>query len=90
MSTRLTIISEIQLIADERKKKLAPLTDDLMLLESGLDSLEFAILVARLEGLLGFDPFAAADEAYYPVTLGDFIGFYEKGARPVGRSSVAR
>jgi hypothetical protein len=60
---------------------LPPLNDDLPLLESGLDSLGFAILVARLEDQLGTDPFAAEGEVAFPVTLGDFIGLYE-GAVP--------
>lgn len=53
------------------------LTDDLVLLESGLDSLGFAILVVELEEELGFDPFSLSDEAYYPQTLGEFKAFYE-------------
>ena len=81
MSVKLTIISQIEQIATEQNKKLAPLTDDLVLLESGLDSLAFAVLVARLEDALGFDPFTASDDVYYPVTLGDFIRFYENGSR---------
>jgi acyl carrier protein len=80
MTIRLTITREMQQIAQEQSKTLAPLTDDLALLESGLDSLGFAILVARLEDALGFDPFTAADDVYYPVTLGDFVQFYEKAA----------
>jgi acyl carrier protein len=80
MSTRLTIISQIRRVAEEQKQKVAPLTDDLILLQSGLDSLCFAILVARLEDALGFDPFTGTDDAYYPVTLGDFIKFYENAA----------
>lgn len=77
MSTRLTILNMIQEIADNQGKKLKPLTDDLVLLESGLDSLCFAILVARLEDALGFDPFTASEEAYFPVTLGDFVKSYD-------------
>jgi acyl carrier protein len=77
MSVRSTIISQIQQIAVEQNKKLAPLTDDLLLAESGLDSLALAVLVARLENLLGFDPFTASSDVYYPTTLGDFIRFYE-------------
>jgi len=71
----------MQKIADEQSKKLAPLTDDLNLLESGLDSLCFAILVARLEDELGWDPFSASDDIRYPVTLGDFVSFYENAAK---------
>lgn len=64
-------------IAAEQKRKLPPLSDDLVLHESGFDSLCFAILVARLEDQLGVDPFTAADDAFFPVTLGDFIKAYE-------------
>lgn len=53
------------------------LTADSVLLESGLDSLGFAILVVRLEETLGFDPFVLSSEAYYPRTFGDFVAFYE-------------
>lgn len=49
---------------------------DTVLLETGLDSLGFAILVTRLEEELGFDPFSLETEAYYPVTYGDFLKFY--------------
>jgi acyl carrier protein len=78
-----TVISQIQQIAAETKKSLPPLTDDLVLLDSGLDSLAIAILVARLEETLGFDPFTESDDISYPVTLGDFIGVYEKAAKNV-------
>lgn len=81
MAIKSTITLEIQKIANEQNKKLAPLTDDLILLESGLDSLCFAILVARLEDTLGIDPFSASDDISYPVTLSDFIRFYENASK---------
>ena len=77
MSVKQTIVSQMQQVADEQKKSLSPLTDDLILLDSGLDSLGFAILVARLEDTLGVDPFTASDDVYFPVTLGDFVRVYE-------------
>lgn len=77
MSTKLTVYKLIEDIAADQHKKLAPLSDDLVLLDSGLDSLCFAILVARLEDTLGIDPFTASDDAYFPVTLGDFVKSYE-------------
>ena len=80
MSIRLTVLERIEQVAAEHGKKLAPLTDDLVLMESGLDSLCFAILVARLEDELGFDPFTASDDVYFPVTLDDFVSFYEAAA----------
>jgi acyl carrier protein len=59
------------------------LLDDTVLLESGLDSLGFAILVTRLEEELGYDPFTLMQEAVYPTTFGDFVEIYTKYA-PVG------
>jgi acyl carrier protein len=87
MSVKATVISEIQRIAEDDTKSLPPLTDDLVLLDSGLDSLGIAILVARLEETLGFDPFSETDDMAYPVTLGDFIRFYERAAQSHGVDS---
>ncbi|OLC49434.1 MAG: acyl carrier protein [Acidobacteria bacterium 13_1_40CM_65_14] len=81
MSIMEIVICEIQQIAAEKKGNLPPLTDDLVLLESGLDSLGIAILVARLEETLGLDPFTESDDISYPVTLGDFVRFYENAAK---------
>jgi acyl carrier protein len=74
---RAAILAAFQEVAKEQKKKLAPLKDDLALLDSGLDSLCFATIVARLEDKLGIDPFSAGDEVDLPITLGDFIKCYE-------------
>lgn len=77
MSVRTTILEEMRRVATEQKKTLAPLDDDAPLLTIGLDSLCFAILVARLEEALAIDPFGASDEVELPITVGDFIQFYE-------------
>ncbi|HEY6516053.1 MAG TPA: acyl carrier protein [Steroidobacteraceae bacterium] len=66
-------------VAREQQRRLAPLTDTLRLVESGLDSLSFALIVARLEEALGYDPFDTA--ASFPVTFGDFVSLYEKYPR---------
>ena len=44
----------------------------------GVDSLAYAILVARLEQKLGIDPFTSNPDAGYPETLGDFVAAYEE------------
>ncbi len=80
MTAKLTIMSELRKVADEQARTLAPLSDDLVLLDSGLDSLCFAILVARLEDKLGLDPFSVSEDATFPVTLGDFVKAYERAA----------
>ena len=81
MSIRSEVITQVKLVAQEQDKRLAPLADDLALLDSGLDSLCFAIIVARLEDLLGIDPFSTAEDTGFPVTLGEFIKFYENAAK---------
>ena len=59
MSLRSQIISQFESVAKEQNQNLPQLSDNLVLLESGLDSLCFAVIVARLEDELGFDPFTA-------------------------------
>jgi acyl carrier protein len=76
VSVRSTITSEFQQVAIEQERSLAPLADDLPLAESGLDSLSFAIIVARLEDSLGINPFAAA-VVRPPRTFGAFVSLYE-------------
>lgn len=56
------------------------IVDDAILLETGLDSLGFAILVALLEEELDYDPFQLMDEPIYPTTFGEFLAIYEKYA----------
>ena len=76
MSVKQDVLAQFEQVATQQKKKLAPLDDDLVLLDSGLDSLCLAIIVARLEDALGVDPFSA-DDSEFPVTLGDFVRLYE-------------
>jgi hypothetical protein len=80
LALRSEVVAEFERVAREQGKTLAPLTDDLVLLDSGLDSLCLAIIVARLEDTLGLDPFSRGDDAAFPITLGDFIRLYEDAA----------
>jgi acyl carrier protein len=77
MSLRSSISEQFEQVATEQKRKLARLSDDMKLLDSGLDSLSFALIVARLEDSLGFDPFDTDQEIRFPVTFGDFVQLYE-------------
>lgn len=81
MSTKIryTIISVFDSILSEQgAETVVLLRDDSILLESGLDSLGFAILVTRLEEELGYDPFSISETAFYPTTFGEFVRFYEQ------------
>ena len=81
MSLRSKIISQFEQVAKEQNMQLVALSDDLVLLDSGLDSLCFAIIVARLEDALGFDPFSITEDVEFPATLSEFIKFYEDAAK---------
>ncbi len=65
MSIQSAIFSEIERIAAQHQKTLAPLSADTVLMNSGLDSLCFAVLVARLEDQLGVDPFSTSEDVEF-------------------------
>jgi hypothetical protein len=81
VSVRMTIASQFEQVAREQQRTLSPLSDDMRLVHSGLDSLSFAIIVARLEDSLGVDPFNAEETVEFPVTFGDFVRLYENVAK---------
>jgi acyl carrier protein len=81
MNIRSEIITQFKLVAEEQGMQLAPLTDDLALLDSGLDSLCFAMIVAKLEMQLGIDPFSTSEDVVFPVTFGGLVHFYEDAAK---------
>jgi acyl carrier protein len=76
MSTRSVITAQMTKIVGELGKNSPPLTDDLFLIDSGLDSISMAILVFRLEEALGKNPFT--EDFVPPLTLGDLVQLYEK------------
>ena len=76
MSMKSIILAEFEKVAREQGKAIVPLTDSTLLLDSGLDSLCFAIIVARLEDTLGMDPFQTVYEQNFPVTIGAFVKLY--------------
>ncbi len=78
MSVRDVIMKEIQMVAANQNKTLPPLTDSLLLNDSGLDSLCFAILVARLEDVTGRDPLSEVQGGRFPRTIGEFVALYEE------------
>lgn len=81
MSVRSEVLTVFRQVAQEHNKTLAPLADALPLLDSGLDSLCFAVIVARLDDVLGVDPFSSGDDASFPVTVADFVKAYENATK---------
>ncbi len=64
--------------AEDHDEPPPPLLNDTILLETGFDSMAFAVLVAQLDDDLGVDPFALDMDADPPITFADFVGFYER------------
>ncbi len=72
------IVAVMRQVASESGKDLVEgFGDQTVLLQSGLDSLDFAIVVARLEEKFDADPFSVMEEPVYPRTLADFVAIYE-------------
>jgi acyl carrier protein len=86
ISIESTIKRTFEQVAHEQQRDLVPLWSDLKLLDLGLDSLSLALVVARLEDALGFDPFDAAES--FPVTFGDFVRLYEAHSSGTCRSGI--
>lgn len=80
MPLRSIVFEEIVRVAAHQKKTLAPLSDHLAILESGLDSLCIAVLVASLNDRTGLDPFDGDGDVTLPVTIGDLVKLYENAS----------
>ena len=79
MDIRTEIIETFESVLEQTGAQLAveQLQDETVLLESGLNSIGFAILVANLEERLGYDPFQILETPVYPTTFGEFVSIYE-------------
>lgn len=84
MEIKTTVLDTLSELLYEETGERHVLDAQMVLLESGLDSLGLAVLIVRLEGLLGFDPFTISDSPYYPKTLGELIVFYEETSGKTG------
>jgi len=80
VQTRALIVEALSELFEEDEIEVPEITDDLVLLETELDSLGFAVLVTRLEESLGYDPFSLMTEPVYPTTFGEFVAVYEQYA----------
>jgi acyl carrier protein len=74
---RSTILTALVEVLTEDGIVVPTVTDETVLLQTGLDSLGFAVLVTRLEEQLGFDPFTLMKDATYPKTFIEFVSLYQ-------------
>lgn len=79
MNTRNIIEKEFsQLLNEVGSPVPIHFADNLLLLQSGLDSLGFAVLITRLETECGYDPFTLMSEPFYPRTFGELVSVYQR------------
>ena len=69
-------MNQVALVSD--CKLIEPIEADTLLLECGLDSLGYAMLVAQLEEDLGIDPFTELEIDIYPSTFSEFLAIYHQ------------
>jgi acyl carrier protein len=76
MQTYEIIEDVIRTILTERDDQVPPLKPETQISASGLDSLDVAALVVRLEERLGTDPFKNGALSRFPRTLGELAELY--------------
>ncbi|GAC24900.1 hypothetical protein GMES_2605 [Paraglaciecola mesophila KMM 241] len=80
MNIEQTVIRAMRGVAELSDCQLIePIVPDTLLLQSGLDSLGYAMLVAQLEEELGIDPFTELAIKIYPATFAEFVAIYAQG-----------
>jgi hypothetical protein len=75
------VASGFALAAVRHRRHLEPLNDELLLEDSGLDSLCLIEVFEHLEGELGIDPVAHLDAASFPQNFGDIVRLCELAVR---------
>jgi acyl carrier protein len=75
------IVGTINEILTERGERVPALGPETTIRETGLDSLDVAALVVRLESALGIDPFADPTLTQYPQTVGELAALYDTALR---------
>ncbi|WP_126768405.1 acyl carrier protein [Aliidiomarina iranensis] len=67
-----------EVAAETGREELGVIEQNTVLSESGLDSLGFAVVVARLEERLGYDPFSRLPKDQFPHTFSELVSTYRR------------
>ncbi len=71
-----TLVKTIEAVLRERGDEPGAIGADTPMADTGLDSLDVAAVVVRMEEQLGFDPFTSGNITEFPRTVGDFAALY--------------
>lgn len=76
---RATIVAAFDEAAEQSHSNyIEAINDESVLLDIGLDSIDYATIVTRLEYKLGYDPFLLMEEPIYPRTFAEFFSIYDR------------
>lgn len=78
MDLEIALIEVINTVLVEDGLRKVDITSETQLGDIGLDSLGFAIVIARLEKVVGYDPFTEGKVSQYPSTFGQFLKIYQE------------
>lgn len=74
------VVGEIARLLAEDDKPVPPIGPDDGLVDLGLDSLSFAVVITRLEELLGHEPLELIEGGDYPRTVMELVAVYTRGS----------
>jgi len=82
-TTRQVVLETIREVLADRGRAVGPVEDGVPLFADGLglDSLDFATLVVRLEQKLNYDPFRSGEQDRLPRTVAELLSAYERVPR---------
>jgi acyl carrier protein len=70
------VVGEIARLLAEDDKPVPSIGPDDGLIDLGLDSLSFAVVITRLEELLGYEPLDLIESGAYPRTVRELVAVY--------------
>jgi acyl carrier protein len=74
------IFDEIAIVLQEAQKQMPAISETTPLAQGGLglDSMDFAVLVVRLEQRFQCDPFNSTSLERFPTTVGELVDLYSQ------------
>jgi acyl carrier protein len=77
--THTAVVAEITRLLAEEGKPVPSIGLDDGLIDLGLDSLSFAVVITRLEELLGYEPLDLIESGEFPRTVRELVAVYTRG-----------
>lgn len=73
------VVEQVSRLFAEEDKPVPDIGLDDGLIDLGLDSLSLAVIITRLEEVLGYDPLDVIEGGEYPRTVRELVAVYTRG-----------